>query len=238
MHNADSQNYCCLISKAKVKKMSMNNESIVAFFKGLAAKLPHPHTELCYHSPYTLLVAVLLSAQTTDIQVNKATAPLFALADTPAAMVALGVETISETIRTLGLYRTKAKHIVSLSQLLVLEYGGEVPQHREGLEKLPGVGRKTANVVLNEAFGMPTLAVDTHVFRVANRTGLAKGKTVRQVEDQLLARVPAAYLPHAHHWLILHGRTTCKARKPLCGSCVVWEWCEQRTVDSRQSTER
>lgn len=203
----------------------MSADEIETFFARLAAKLPEPKTELIYTDPYTLLVAVVLSAQATDASVNKATAELFAVADTPAKMVALGEEGIQNHIRTIGLYRTKAKNVLGLSQRLLAEHGGEVPSTRELLEALPGVGRKTANVVLNVAFGEPTLAVDTHIFRVANRTGLASGTTPRAIEDALLKIVPERYLHGAHHWLILHGRYTCRALRPLCGSCVVRDIC-------------
>jgi endonuclease-3 len=200
-------------------------ERVAAIFERLAAQAPAPQTELHYASPYTLLVAVVLSAQATDAGVNKATKPLFAVADTAAKMVALGEAAVMERIKTIGLYRNKAKNVIALSQALVAQYGGEVPRDREALEALPGVGRKTANVVLNVAFGENTIAVDTHVFRVANRLAIAPGKTPREVEDGLLAVVPERYLPHAHHWLILHGRYTCKARAPDCGRCIVNDLC-------------
>ncbi|MCB2055081.1 MAG: endonuclease III, partial [Geminicoccaceae bacterium] len=184
----------------------MDAREIEAFFEALARANPAPVGELAHTDPFTLLVAVVLSAQATDAGVNKATPALFALAPTPAAMAALGVERVEALIRTIGLYRTKAKNLVALAEALVVEHGGRVPSDRAALEALPGVGRKTANVVLNTAFGEPTIAVDTHVFRLANRTGLAPGKTVREVEDGLLERVPERFLAHAHHWLILHGR--------------------------------
>jgi endonuclease III len=196
-----------------------------AIFERLASQAPTPQTELDYINPYTLLVAVVLSAQATDAGVNKATKPLFAVADTPAKMVALGEAALMEKIKTIGLFRNKAKNVIALSQTLLDSHGGEVPRDREALEALPGVGRKTANVVLNVAFGDPTIAVDTHVFRVANRLALAPGKTPREVEDGLMAVVPDRFLPHAHHWLILHGRYTCTARAPKCGSCVVNALC-------------
>jgi endonuclease-3 len=196
------------------------------FFATLAAADPEPRGELVYASVFELLAAVLLSAQATDKGVNKATASLFAIAPTPERMLALGVEGIEHAIRTIGLYRTKAKNLHATCRILVEEHGGRVPRTREALEALPGVGRKTANVVLNSAYGDPTLAVDTHVFRVANRTGLAPGKTPLEVELGLLARVPAAYLPHAHHWLILHGRYVCLARRPLCERCALTPWCD------------
>jgi endonuclease III len=195
------------------------------FFARLAQRLPQPQTELDYSNPFTLLVAVVLSAQATDIGVNKATKRLFALADTPAAMAALGEERIREQIKTIGLFNAKAKNVAALSQLIVERHSGEVPRDREQLEALPGVGRKTANVVLNTAFGEPTIAVDTHIFRVGNRTGLAPGKTPRQVEEALEAVVPPAYRIGCHHWLILHGRYTCKARRPDCPTCIVADLC-------------
>jgi endonuclease-3 len=196
-----------------------------AIFERLAAATPAPQTELDYVSPYTLLVAVVLSAQATDAGVNKATKPLFAIADTPRKMVALGEAALIEKIKTIGLFRNKAKNVIALSQALLERYDGAVPRDREALEALPGVGRKTANVVLNVAFGEPTIAVDTHVFRVANRLDIAPGKTPREVEDGLMEVVPARFLPHAHHWLILHGRYTCKARAPECPRCVVNDLC-------------
>jgi endonuclease-3 len=196
-----------------------------AIFERLAAANPEPRGELHYVNPYTLLVAVALSAQATDVGVNKATKPLFAIADTPQKMVALGEEALRDKIKTIGLYRTKAKNVIALSEALIARHGGEVPRDREALEALPGVGRKTANVVLNIAFGEPTIAVDTHVFRVANRLGIAPGKTPREVEDGLMKVVPKRFLPHAHHWLILHGRYVCKARAPECGRCVISDLC-------------
>jgi endonuclease III len=196
-----------------------------AIFERLAAANPAPKGELKYINPFTLLVAVVLSAQATDAGVNKATPALFAIANTPEKMAALGEERITEKIKTIGLYRTKAKNLVALSRAIVERHGGETPRSREELEALPGVGRKTANVVLNTVFGEPTLAVDTHVFRVANRLAIAPGKTPREVEDGLLRVVPDRFLPHAHHWLILHGRYVCMARKPLCGVCVVVDLC-------------
>jgi len=203
----------------------MKRAEIETLFTRLAATNPSPETELAYSSPYTLLVAVVLSAQSTDVGVNKATTVLYALADTPAAMVALGEERVREAIKTIGLFRTKAKNVIALSQLLLDRHGGTVPNDREALESLPGVGRKTANVVLNTAFGEPTIAVDTHIFRVSNRMGLAPGKTVEVVEQKLLKRVPKAFRLNAHHWLILHGRYTCLARKPLCPGCPVADLC-------------
>ncbi len=195
------------------------------FFSRLRAHTPHPETELEYLSPYTLLVSVVLSAQATDKSVNKATEPLFRIAHTPEAIVALGEATLTEYIKTIGLFRTKAKNVIALSKILLEKYAGEIPRAREALQELPGVGRKTANVVLNVAFGEPTIAVDTHIFRVGNRTGLAPGKTPLDVELQLEKRTPAAFKQHAHHWLILHGRYTCIARKPLCLTCVVRDLC-------------
>ena len=194
-------------------------------FHRLAARLPDPQTELSYSSPYTLLVAVVLSAQATDVGVNRATRGLYAAADTPQAMVALGIDGIAHYIRTVGLFNTKAKNVHRLSQILIDEHDGEVPADRAALEALPGVGRKTANVVLNEAFGEPTIAVDTHIFRVGNRTGMAPGKTPDAVEAELVSRVPEAWKKGAHHWLILHGRYVCKARKPDCAACGIHEFC-------------
>ena len=204
----------------------MNRRQTETFFARLAAVIPAPETELRYQNPYTLLVAVILSAQATDAGVNKATARLFPVADNPAAMLALGEDGLREYIKTIGLFNNKAKAIIAMSRALLAEHGGTVPGDREALEKLPGVGRKTANVVLNSAFGQPTIAVDTHVFRVAHRTGLAPGKTPLAVEQLLEARVPKQYARHAHHWLILHGRYTCIARKPQCPECVVRDLCE------------
>lgn len=195
------------------------------FFSRLAAIDPAPKTELVYQSPFQLLVAVVLSAQATDRGVNRATRPLFRAHPTPAALVELGEEGISEYIQTIGLYRTKAKNVAALSKLIIERHGGEVPHDREALEALPGVGRKTANVVLNVVFGEPTMAVDTHIFRVANRTGLGLGKTVTVVEQKLLKSVPAEFRQHAHHWLILLGRYTCKARRPECPRCPVNDLC-------------
>ena len=187
---------------------------------------PKPTTELNFSNPFELLIAVLLSAQATDVGVNKATAKLFPVANTPQAMLDLGLDGIMEYTKTIGLYRTKSKHIVETCQILLAKHGGEVPQTREELEALPGVGRKTANVVLNTAFRQLTMAVDTHIFRVANRTKLATGKNVREVEDKLMKVIPKEFLLDAHHWLILHGRYTCKARKPQCGKCLIYDLCE------------
>jgi len=203
----------------------MKPDAIAEFFRRLAGARPAPKSELEYQSPYTLLIAVVLSAQATDASVNMATPALFAAADTPAKMAALGETRIGNLIKTIGLYRTKAKNIVALSKLLIERHHGQVPRTREELEELPGVGRKTANVVLNAAFGEPTIAVDTHVFRVANRTGLARGKTPLAVEMRLNKVVPKQYLSGAHHWLILHGRYTCTARKPRCPACLVRDLC-------------
>lgn len=205
--------------------MPMKKPEIEEFFRRLAEALPEPKTELRYKNPYTLLVAVVLSAQSTDKGVNKATEKLFRIADTPERMLKLGEAGLVEHVKTIGLFRNKARNIIALSRILVEEHGGKVPRTREALEALPGVGRKTANVVLNVAFGEPTIAVDTHIFRVANRTGLAPGKTPREVEDKLVKAVPAAYLQHAHHWLILHGRYVCLARKPDCPACIVRDLC-------------
>ena len=203
----------------------MMPDAVVALFEALRAQRPDPKTELDYRDPFTLLVAVVLSAQATDVGVNKVTRGLFAQADTPARMVALGVAGVEAEIKSLGLFRNKAKNVVALSQMLLDQHGGQVPNDREALEKLPGVGRKTANVVLNEVFGAPTIAVDTHIFRVANRTGLAPGKTPDAVERRLLEVVPERFKRGAHHWLILHGRYVCKARKPDCGRCVIEAHC-------------
>ena len=204
------------------KKRAALAESV---FERLAAANPEPRGELAYANPFTLLVAVVLSAQATDAGVNKATKALFAVADTPEKMLALGEEGLAERIRTIGLYRAKARNIIALSRAVIDRYGGETPRDRAALESLPGVGRKTANVVLNTAFGEPTVAVDTHVFRVANRLGIAPGATPRTVEDELMRVIPKRFLPHAHHWLILHGRYVCKARKPTCPACVLRDMC-------------
>jgi endonuclease-3 len=194
-------------------------------FARFQARDPEPKGELESVNTFTLLVAVVLSAQATDAGVNKATRALFAIADTPAKMLALGEETVSDHIKTIGLFRTKAKNVIGLSRMLVEQHGGEVPDDRAALEALPGVGRKTANVVLNIAFGHPTIAVDTHIFRIGNRTGLAPGKTVEAVEKELNRIIPAKYMLHAHHWLILHGRYVCKARKPDCAICLINDLC-------------
>ena len=203
----------------------MTPEQRETMFARLAAANPSPRTELDYLDPYTLLVAVVLSAQATDLGVNKATKRLFAAASTPQAMVELGEDAVRGHVKTIGLYRNKAKNVIALSRILIDRFDGRVPHDREALESLPGVGRKTANVVLNEIFGEPTIAVDTHVFRVANRTGLAPGRTPEAVERGLMQAVPEAYRQGAHHWLILHGRYICKAAKPLCGRCVIRDVC-------------
>ena len=206
----------------------MNPQKRAEIFRRFRAANPHPTTELKYRTPYELLVAVVLSAQATDKSVNKATEVLFQKYDTPPKMVRLGVTGLEEYIKTIGLYRNKAKNVIELSRMLVEKHGGEVPTTREALEALPGVGRKTANVVLNTAFGEPTIAVDTHIFRVANRTGLARGRTPRAVEDSLMKVVPAEFRKNAHHWLILHGRYVCKARKPMCPVCAINDLCAYR----------
>jgi endonuclease III len=203
----------------------MTKAQVRGFIEALAAARPDAATELVYRDAYTLLVAVVLSAQATDAAVNKCTAGLFAEAPTPAAMVALGVEEVGRHIRSIGLWQGKARNVVALSEILLRDHGGSVPHDREALEALPGVGRKTANVVLNVVFGEATMAVDTHIFRLGNRTGLAPGKTPREVEDGLIARIPPEWLRPAHHLLILHGRYVCKARRPECYRCVGAEWC-------------
>ncbi|HJY38839.1 MAG TPA: endonuclease III [Steroidobacteraceae bacterium] len=206
----------------------MNKKKVAAIFARLKALNPHPTTELEYSTPFELLVAVVLSAQATDKSVNLATRTLFKHANTPQAIFALGVAGLSEYIKTIGLYNTKAKNVIELCRILLERHGGQVPESREALEELPGVGRKTANVILNTAFGQPTIAVDTHIFRVANRTGLAPGENVFEVEQHLLKVVPPEYLHDAHHWLILHGRYTCIARKPKCPECPILALCEFR----------
>ena len=211
----------------------MNAQKRREIFSRLRRLNPQPRTELTYKSPFELLVAVILSAQATDKSVNKATAELFRVAHTPASILALGVAGLSAYIKSIGLYNGKAKNIVATCRLLLERHGGEVPRTREALEQLPGVGRKTANVILNTAFGQPTIAVDTHIFRVANRTGLARGKTVRAVEEKLLKLVPPEFLRDAHHWLILHGRYVCKARSPACPTCAIADLCEYRRKTKR-----
>lgn len=209
-----------------MKTKRMNAQQVESFFATLQAANPRPQTELEYTSVFELLTAVLLSAQATDVGVNKATRRLFPVAHTPQQILALGLPRLESYIQTIGLYRSKAKHLMQTCEILVREHSGQVPRSREALEALPGVGRKTANVVLNVAFGEPTMAVDTHIFRVGNRTGLAPGATPYEVEMQLLQRVPPAYLLHAHHWLILHGRYVCQARKPQCWQCAVASVCQ------------
>ena len=204
----------------------MNADKRAQIFALLQAQNPHPKTELCYSSPFELLIAVMLSAQATDVSVNKATKKLYAVANTPESLLALGEAGIKRYIRSIGLFNTKARNLIKTCKILYDQYQSQVPRSREALETLPGVGRKTANVVLNTAFGQPTMAVDTHIFRVANRTRLAPGKTVLVVEKQLLKHVPADYLQNAHHWLILHGRYTCLARKPRCPECLIAPLCE------------
>ena len=204
----------------------MTPHKVRRIFERLRELNPEPRTELEYTTPFELLVAVVLSAQATDKSVNLATRRLFPVANTPAQFVALGVEGLSPYVRSIGLYQAKARNLVEASRLLIERHAGQVPGDRTALETLPGVGRKTANVILNTAFGQPTIAVDTHLFRVANRTGLARGSTVRAVEDALLATIPKEFLTHAHHWLILHGRYVCKARTPDCPHCPIAKWCE------------
>ena len=211
---------------AKPRLPAPRPKRVEEIFRRFAAANPEPKGELEHHNPFTLLVAVVLSAQATDAGVNKATRGLFKTASTPRQMLALGEEGLQERIKTIGLYRNKAKNVIALSQRLIDDHGGEVPREREALEALPGVGRKTANVVLNIAFGEPTLAVDTHVFRVAHRLALAKGKTPLEVEQGLVKVIPESYMRHAHHWLILHGRYVCQARKPRCDVCIVSDLCQ------------
>jgi len=220
--------FVALISRANTMPKLMNPSQREAFFATLQKINPHPKTELEYSSEFELLAAVLLSAQATDISVNKATQKLFPVANTPQGILDLGEKKLIKYIQTIGLYRSKAKHLIQACQILVDQHAGIVPQDRESLEALPGVGRKTANVVLNTAFGQPTMAVDTHIFRVSNRTGLAPGKDVLEVEKKLLKRVPTHYLINAHHWLILLGRYICKARTPLCASCPVAPVCQYK----------
>ena len=206
----------------------MNKAKRTAIFERLRAEKPAPTTELRYDTPFELLVAVVLSAQATDVGVNKATGKLYPVANTPEAILALGEEGLRDYIKTIGLYRAKAANIIKLCRMLIEQHDSEVPRSREALEALPGVGRKTANVILNTAFGDPTIAVDTHIFRLANRTGLAPGKNVREVEDRLTRLTPREFLKDAHHWLILHGRYVCKARKPECPGCCIADLCEYR----------
>ncbi len=206
----------------------MNRDKRTAIFRTLQERLPSPTTELEFQTPFELLVAVILSAQATDVSVNKATARLFPVARTPDSILALGVDGLKRYIRSIGLFNSKAKNIIKTCRILIEKHDGEVPRTRKELEALPGVGRKTANVILNTAFGEPTIAVDTHIFRVANRTGIAKGKTPLEVEKRLLRLTPDEFKKNAHHWLILHGRYVCKARKPLCGECPIIECCEYK----------
>ena len=206
----------------------MNKQKRTAIFSKLRDLDPNPDTELHYHSAFQLLISVILSAQATDVSVNKATDKLYPVASTPESILALGVDKLTPYIKTIGLYNSKARNIIKTCRILIDEHDSEVPRTREALERLPGVGRKTANVVLNTAFGEPTIAVDTHIFRVCNRTGLAKGKTPLAVEKGLLRTTPEEFRKNAHHWLILHGRYVCQARKPLCGSCPIIDWCEYR----------
>jgi endonuclease III len=214
----------------------MNAAKRAEIYARLRAANPHPRTELEYRTPFELLVAVILSAQATDRSVNRATPALFARARTPQQMLELGVGGLSPYIQSIGLYNTKAKNLIETCRMLVERHGGEVPREREALEALPGVGRKTANVILNTAFGEPTIAVDTHIFRVANRTGLAPGRTVRDVEDRLLRVTPEEYRRDAHHWLILHGRYVCKARVPECPRCIIVDLCEYRAKTRAEAT--
>jgi len=216
----------------------MNAEKRREIFRRLSVAIPEPKTELVHHSNFELLVAVILSAQATDKGVNLATAKLFPVANTPAAIFALGVEGLERYIKTIGLYRSKAKNVIAMCEMLLARHGGQVPDTREALEKLPGVGRKTANVILNTAFGQPTIAVDTHLFRLGNRTGLAPGKTPLEVEKKLMKHVPAEYMRDAHHLLILHGRYVCLARKPKCGICVINDLCEFKGKELMVSSEQ
>ena len=206
----------------------MNNQKRAQIFERLRANDPAPTTELNYRTPFELLIAVILSAQATDVSVNKATTVLYPVASTPEAILALGVDGLKPYIKTIGLFNSKAENIIKTCRILIEQHDSEVPQTREALEALPGVGRKTANVILNTAFGEPTIAVDTHIFRVSNRTGIAKGKTPLEVEKRLVRLTPDEFKKDAHHWLILHGRYVCKARKPLCPECPIIEWCEYR----------
>ena len=225
--------------RKKRRSPVFNMDKATALYTALAKDRPDPHTELNFTSPYTLVVAVALSAQATDVGVNKATKGLFAAADTPKKMLALGVEGVEQHVKTIGLWRNKAKNVIALSKMLLEDFDGVVPQTREELIRLPGVGRKTANVVLNEAFGQPTIAVDTHIFRVSNRTGLAPGKTPDEVEIQLERATPDNFKLGAHHWLILHGRYTCVARKPKCWDCSISSLCKfkPKTLDPAQTSD-
>jgi endonuclease-3 len=209
----------------------MNRQKRTAIFSTLRALDPAPTTELEYQTPFELLISVILSAQATDVSVNAATSKLYPVANTPDSILALGVDGLTPYIKTIGLFNSKAKNVIKTCRILVEEHDGEVPKTREALENLPGVGRKTANVVLNTAFGEPTIAVDTHIFRVSNRTGIAPGKTPLEVEKRLLRLTPDEFKKDAHHWLILHGRYVCKARKPLCGECPIIEWCEYKAKE-------
>jgi endonuclease-3 len=209
----------------------MNKDKRTAIYSTLRERMPSPTTELEYANPFELLIAVILSAQATDISVNKATAKLYPVANTPEAILELGVAGLTPYIRTIGLFNSKARNIIKTCGILIEKHGSEVPRSREELEALPGVGRKTANVILNTAFGEPTIAVDTHIFRVSNRTGIARGKTPLEVEKRLVRLTPDEFKKDAHHWLILHGRYVCKARKPLCGECPIVEWCEYKTKE-------
>lgn len=206
----------------------MNTAKRRQIFERLKAANPHPTTELEYRTPFELLIAVMLSAQATDISVNAATRQLYPVASTPGAILALGEEKLTEYIQRIGLYKTKARHVMQTCRILLEQHAGQVPQTREALEALPGVGRKTANVILNTAFGQPTIAVDTHIFRIANRIGLAPGKNVLEVEKKLLKVIPKEYLHDAHHWLILHGRYVCRARSPRCSECLIYDLCEYK----------
>jgi endonuclease III len=216
----------CHVAADCLTDKTMNKEKRTAIYSTLRTRMPAPTTELEYVNPFELLIAVILSAQATDISVNKATSKLYPVANTPESILALGVGGLKPYIRTIGLFNSKAENIIKTCRILVKEHGSEVPRTREELEALPGVGRKTANVVLNTAFGEPTIAVDTHIFRVSNRTGIAKGKNPLEVEKRLVRLTPDEFKKDAHHWLILHGRYVCKARKPLCGECPIVEWCE------------
>lgn len=209
----------------------MNSTKRRKIFERLQAANPHPKTELEYHSPFELLIAVMLSAQATDISVNAATRHLYPVANTPQAILDLGEATLTEYIQRIGLYKTKAKHVIQTCRILVEQHAGQVPQTREALEALPGVGRKTANVILNTAFGQPTMAVDTHIFRISNRIGLAPGKNVLEVEKKLLKVIPKEFMLDAHHWLILHGRYICRARSPKCAECLIYDLCEFKDKD-------